>query len=83
MEPTLKEGETVLVNRLVYIIREPKIKEVVAVRDPRDKKVLIKRVARKENGLYFVLGDNKESSTDSREFGMIKKKEIVGKVMSF
>lgn len=30
---------------------------------------------------YYVLGDNPSQSTDSREFGWIKRKEIIGKVI--
>ncbi len=30
--------------------------------------------------MYFVLGDNRENSLDSREIGLIKKEEIIGKV---
>jgi len=34
-----------------------------------------------ENGAYFVLGDNYEHSYDSRNFGALNKKDIVGKVI--
>lgn len=33
------------------------------------------------NNMYFVLGDNRENSEDSREFGLIKKEEIIGKTI--
>jgi signal peptidase I len=33
------------------------------------------------NDEYFVLGDNRQFSLDSRRFGPIKKKEIVGRVL--
>lgn len=32
------------------------------------------------DGYYFVLGDNRENSMDSREVGLIPKKDIIGKV---
>lgn len=32
------------------------------------------------DGYYFVLGDNRENSLDSREIGLIPKKDIIGKV---
>ena len=31
-------------------------------------------------GKYLVLGDNREDSQDSRDYGLIEKKEIIGKV---
>jgi nickel-type superoxide dismutase maturation protease len=81
MLPIFKDGDIVLVNRLSYLFRKPKINDIVAVKDPRDNKILIKRIKKIEEQMYFVVGDNKLSSTDSREFGMIGKNQIVGKVL--
>lgn len=81
MAPTLRAGESILVNRLAYVLKKPFKGDIVAFYDPRDKKVLIKRVTKIEENRYFVQGDNKNSSTDSRVFGMIGKQEIIGKVL--
>lgn len=32
---------------------------------------------------YFVIGDNIEASIDSRDFGCIKKQDIIGKVIAY
>ena len=82
MVPTLAEGQTVLVNRLTYLFGRPKENDLVALKDPRDGKVLIKRIIRKEGKCYFVQGDNKNHSTDSRVFGMIRQRDIIGKIIS-
>lgn len=82
MEPALNNGDFVLVNRLAYVFNKPKVNDIVACRDPRDGKILAKRIKLIEDGKYFVLGDNKYSSTDSRIFGMINSGSIVGKVIS-
>ena len=31
------------------------------------------------DGMYLVLGDNRENSRDSRNYGLIKKDQIIGK----
>jgi len=80
MSPTLHNGQIVLVNRFIYLFAAPKKNDIIAVRDPRDGKVLIKRIKKIEDKRYFVLGDNKKASTDSRVFGMIERQDIVGKV---
>jgi nickel-type superoxide dismutase maturation protease len=85
MLPNLHEGDAVLVNRLSYLLHEPKTNNIVALKDPRDGKTLIKRIVKidsaKQNAKYFVLGDNPKESTDSRSFGWITKKDIIGKVV--
>lgn len=81
MSPTLKPGQVVLVNRLAYLFHKPQREDIVAVKDPRDKKVLIKRITKISNDKYFIQGDNKKYSTDSRVFGMIRKQNILGKVI--
>lgn len=85
MFPTLMPGQSILVNRLTYLITKPKTGEIIAANDPRDGKILIKRIAKidsaKQNLRFFVLGDNKSESTDSRAFGWITKKDIIGKVV--
>ncbi len=80
MEPTLKEGDNVLVNRLFYFFRKPKIDDIIVLKYPKNNMYLIKRVKKVDNNKYFVLGDNLKESIDSRDFGWISKKEIIGKV---
>lgn len=79
MLPTLNAGSTVLVYK--YFFSKPKTGDIVAVRDPRDGKTIIKRIIKIENNRYFVKGDNKKASTDSRNFGLIDKDNIIGKVV--
>jgi nickel-type superoxide dismutase maturation protease len=81
MLPAMKAGDSVLVNRMAYWFRHPKINDIVALRDPRDGKVLTKRIIKIEDKGYFVQGDNKNASTDSRVFGILKKRDIIGKVI--
>ncbi|EFM10296.1 signal peptidase I [Paenibacillus curdlanolyticus YK9] len=47
MEPTLHDRDWLFVNKLVYLLRNPKLDEVVILRDPTDdpdKRLLVKRV---------------------------------------
>ena len=81
MTPTLAAGDTVLVNRLAYRFKKLQKGDIVALLDPRDGKVLIKRITQVKGKQYFVEGDNKNASTDSRVFGMIKRSDIIGKVI--
>lgn len=83
MEPTIKENQTVIVSAIPYLLRTPKINEVVALKSPIDEKILIKRITKMNHKTYFVAGDNQSDSTDSRKFGMIGRDQILGKVIAY
>ncbi len=94
MEPTYHEGDRVIVafyepyikhieRNMVVVINNPvyhskDLKRIVAV--PGDTIQLGKRVYKLRDNQYFVLGDNSLNSMDSREYGPISKKDILGVV---
>lgn len=82
MEPTFKPGEALLVSSIPYLFTQPKVGDVVVIKDPRDARLLLKRIKKIEKGKFFVSGDNHRASTDSKTFGAIPDKSILGKVLS-
>ena len=75
MEPYLKQGDEVLALGFLPI----KVNNVVVFK--HDSKILIKRIGKISDGKYFLVGDNKGDSLDSRKFGEIKKSDIMGRVV--
>ena len=94
MNPTFNNGDIVLVNKFIYYLRKPKINEIVSVISPLDSSLLCKRITGKEGNIklfkmhfvkllkdfYWIEGDNKKNSLDSKNFGPINTKKIKGKV---
>lgn len=81
MRPFFEPGDRLRVSVIAYKLRRPRAGDAVVVRDPRTGRLVLKRIKRLEGAGYFVLGDNLMASTDSREFGVVYKNEIVGKVV--
>jgi signal peptidase I len=124
MSPTLLDTGSYWLNRWVYLEHEPKRADIVAVKDPQDGGLVVKRIValpgesiyfkngavyvngrrldefylpshtptyayeKNEDELlccgkdqYFVLGDNRGNSTDSRTFGAVPRRDILGKVV--
>jgi phage repressor protein C with HTH and peptisase S24 domain len=71
MLPTLRAGQLVL-----FMARPAAVGDIVMVRHDGLEK--IKRIARLEHGRIYLLGDNPEVSTDSRNFGWIGQENIRG-----
>lgn len=75
MEPFLKGGDRLFASNF----SKPKKGDVVIIR--RGSKEIVKRVGHVKGDLFYVLGDNPGNSEDSRDFGFISRKEIIGKVL--
>lgn len=80
MKPTTLDGDVTIVNRLIYWIRSPKVNELVMMTDPEKKrKQLHKRIVHENRNEYIVRGDNINNSRDSRSFGLVPRKRILGR----
>lgn len=81
MSPMFNPKDVILASSLPYLFKNPKINDVIICKDPRSGKTLVKRIQKVDNNEYFVTGDNKSQSTDSKTFGYIKRIDIAGQVV--
>jgi nickel-type superoxide dismutase maturation protease len=78
MEPTLRRGDRLVVVRRMRL----RAGDVVAVRDPgHAPRLLVKRVVARSGDEVVVAGDNPALSTDSRTFGPVPRRAVVGRVV--
>lgn len=77
MWPTLAPGDTVL-----YLRRLAPADGAVVVAELPGHGLIIKRVAAVNDGGVFLLGDNRDASYDSRDFGPLPDRLIVGRVVA-
>lgn len=96
MEPTFHNGDYLIIDELSYQFNGPQKNDVIIFHYPLDpSKYFIKRVegvpgekintngkeiTLKENE-YYVLGDNRGASSDSRIWGPVTKNFIVGRAL--
>ncbi len=79
MEPNLLNNQVVLVSSIPLIFLKPRVGDVAVFKYKN--KTYIKRITKINSYKYFLEGDNKKDSSDSKKFGWINKKDIIGKVI--
>lgn len=79
MFPSYPENVSVLASSLPFIFHPPRKGDVVVFK--KGSKYFIKRIKEVSEDKYFLMGDNILDSLDSRNFGFIKRTEILGKVL--
>ncbi|MCJ8271430.1 MAG: S26 family signal peptidase [Psychrosphaera sp.] len=87
MTPTLAPGDVIIVDTWVYRKATGKPQEIVIFSKPYQSNTIhVKRISEtaidKSSGKtrYFLLGDNKHKSSDSRHFGWMQHATLKGKV---
>jgi nickel-type superoxide dismutase maturation protease len=76
MEPALPAGSFVLATRW---FKKIKVSDIVSFK--HDDQLFIKRVTEIKNNQLWLLGDNPADSLDSRTFGWVDYKSILGKII--
>lgn len=80
MLPTLRPGDKVLIDPKAIV----RVGDIVLTSHPfRSSIRTIKRLRSIEpDGRLFLIGDNAAESTDSRTFGLVAEKDVIGKVVA-
>lgn len=75
-------GETIEFKGSKLFINGKETKELY-IRDVKTEDFNLKTIGYDviPKNMYFVMGDNRSKSSDSREFGLVKKEEIKGKII--
>lgn len=79
MFPTLHSGDKVLVSLSKRAVETLEPDDIIIF--DREGDILVKRVRLIVGNHIWVLGDNRQEALDSREFGPIKRNDILGVVI--
>lgn len=79
MSPKFSEGDNVLVSSIPFMFGKPKKGDVVIFE--KYNRIYLKRISKIKDGKFFLTGDNKKDSNDSRRFGFVNRDQIKGKVI--
>lgn len=79
MLPTIKNGQTCLL--LKYIFLKPKVGDIIIFNHSTPPYKFCKRIVKISKNKIWVEGDNKKRSIDSRAFGFIFRKDVLGKII--
>ena len=79
MAPAIKEGDLIIFKPYDQYKSKLLIGDIVIAKNPlKGNQLIIKRISKKDVYGVELLGDNEYLSTDSRHFGLINYKELVG-----
>ena len=83
MHPTLQAGQEVLIKRLAETSSATiKAGMILYIQHPLNREIqMVKRCSHWEGTKLWVLGDNAPESTDSRQFGAIAAKFVLGSIV--
>lgn len=83
MEPGLRDGQVVFVDRRAYLARPPSDGDIVEAHHPQRDFEIIKRVEFVDEGVY-LRSDNRDEpdARDSRSFGLVGLENVWGRVTS-
>ncbi|MBI2621150.1 MAG: S26 family signal peptidase [Candidatus Levybacteria bacterium] len=79
MSPAFSENDNVLVSYIPFLFGKPKKGDIVVFE--KYHRLYIKRIKKIKDEKYFLVGDNKKDSMDSRRFGSVTRKQIKGKII--
>ena len=80
MAPRIVDSDYVVVNKLSYLFGVPREGDVVLAKHPNTGCLIVKRVSSVDADRYVLRGDNHRESSDSRGFGPVTRKMLIGKV---
>lgn len=83
MLPLLKPGDEILIDPYAYHRYLPQIDDIIVAKHPQKRQLtIVKRITAIKDNQYFLMGDNRNASTDSHDWGTIELSNIYGRVTS-